>query len=301
MRQLLRATRSATALILALWLLFAAGPSFAEPKSPTVFENLCAPKDPGLKELSGLAFSEGLILAIGDSGSDERIFMLNADCAVVRAMDMPVPPNDIEDMATFGNNIWLSDIGDNRRSRETISLTRFNSQTSSGEVHRLVYPDGPHDAESILIGRDGVPVIVTKEALSVSGIYTPVNKVSVDELSSPGPTMLAAAGSIKLGPTDTQGGPLPFGSSTLITGGAVSVDGSVVALRTYTDVYLFDASDGDIVTALARTPVRVALPGQPQGEAITFTASGDLLAGSESDGEVLPPIELLHGATDLVV
>ncbi len=47
------------------------------------------------------------------------------------------------------------------------------------------------------------------------------------------------------------------------------------------------------------TPVRVALPNQPQGEAIAFTPGGDLLAGSESAGGPLPPLQVLPGAVDL--
>ncbi|WFR71472.1 hypothetical protein P9209_21400 [Prescottella defluvii] len=80
---------------------------------------------------------------------------------------------------------------------------------------------------------------------------------------------------MRLGPAHTPGGPVPVGGSTLVTGGAVSADGTVAALRTYTDVYLYSAPDGNLVRALTTTtPVRVALPNQPQGEAIAFTPDG---------------------------
>ena len=93
---------------------------------------------------------------------------------------------------------------------------------------------------------------------------------------------------------------MPVAGSILVTGGAVSADGRVVAVRTYTDVYLYPAPDGDIAAALTgATPVRVPMPNQPQGEAIAFTPDGDLLSASEANGGPLPPIQILSGATEL--
>ena len=37
----------------------------------------------------------------------------------------------------------------------------------------MTYPDGPHDAESLLLAPDGTPYIVTKEVLGDSGVYRP--------------------------------------------------------------------------------------------------------------------------------
>jgi hypothetical protein len=78
----------------------------------------------------------------------------------------------------------------------------------------------------------------------------------------------------------------------MITGGAVSADGSHLALRTYTDAYVWPLSGSDIAGALAAAPVRIALPESPQGEAISFTADNQhLLVASEglpSDLTVVP-------------
>ena len=68
-------------------------------------------------------------------------------------------------------------------------------------------------------------------------------------------------------------------SNVLVTGGAVSADGHVMALRTYTDAYVYSAPDGDVLAALKRTPVRVPLPGEKQGEAIAFQPDGTLVVG----------------------
>jgi hypothetical protein len=88
----------------------------------------------------------------------------------------------------------------------------------------------------------------------------------------------------------------------------------VVALRTYTDAWLFavpdapgsdapgsDAPGPDAVAAALRgTPVRVPLPDEPQGEALAFTTDGTLLSGSESRGGATGQIRAVPGAAGLV-
>ncbi|WP_107985526.1 hypothetical protein [Rhodococcus sp. OK519] len=265
------------------------------------FEPVCTPTDPAVAELSGLAVADGRTYGIGDSGTDDAVVVLDGECAVTGTVPVPVDPYDIEDMGVGPDGrLWLSDTGDNQRVRSTVALISLDPGSGDGQLHRLTYPDGAHDAETLLIQRDGVPLIVTKEVLVANGIYRPAGGTALDGLAAPGPSPLERVGEVRLGPTTTPGGPVPVGGSTLVTGGAVSADGTVAALRTYTDVYLFSAPDGDLVRALTTTtPVRVALPNQPQGEAIAFTPDGDLLAGSESAGGALPPLQILRGAADL--
>jgi hypothetical protein len=74
----------------------------------------------------------------------------------------------------------------------------------------------------------------------------------------------------------------------MATGGAVSRDGTLIALRTYTDAYVWPLSNSDVPAALATTPVRIALPPAPQGEAISFSADDRQLvvAGEGLPGDV---------------
>ncbi|MFE3292875.1 hypothetical protein [Rhodococcus sp. NPDC059234] len=277
-----------------------AGSSTGSQVSDARFETLCTPTDPGLAEISGLVSTGDEMYAIGDSGTDDRVWVLDGRCQVTGTVPVPPTPVDVEDMAMFGDRLWLSDTGDNSRVRQQVSLTGLDPATGAGAMHLLTYPDGPHDAETLLVGRDGRPVIVTKEVLAASGIYRPANDATLDQLG-PGPAPLQRIGQIAYAPTDTPGSPMPVAGSILITGGAVSADGRVVAVRTYTDVYLYPAPDGDIAAALTGTaPIRVPMPNQPQGEAIAFTPNGDLLSASEANGGPLPAIEILRGATGLV-
>lgn len=262
------------------------------------FEDLCTPTDPGLAEVSGLVSDGATMYAIGDSGTDDTVWVLGEDCAVTGTLPVSGTPVDVEDLASAGGRLWLADTGDNNRARAAVALTSIDPGTGAGSGVTLSYPDGAHDAEAILIGRDGRLVVVTKEILLDSGIYT--TDTPVADLPA-GPTLLRRVGQVRLGPTDTPGGPVPVAGSTLVTGGAVSADGRVVALRTYTDLYLYPAPDGDVVAALTTAvPIRVPMPGQPQGEAIAFTPSGDLLSASEAAGGPLPPVRVLRDATALV-
>ena len=133
-------------------------------------------------------------------------------------------------------------------------------------------------------------MIVTKELTGVAGIYAPVGP-----LAAPGPTDLVRLGRLRITATDTPGGPVGGIGSTTVTGGAVSPDGNTVAVRTYTDAYVFSAPDGDAAAALAGAPARIPLPGEPQGEAVSIDDAGRLLSGSEAADGPLPPDPRRHG------
>ena len=92
--------------------------------------------------------------------------------------------------------------------------------------------------------------------------------------------------------TGTAGGPVGQAGQLLVTGGAVARDGSAIALRTYTDAYVWPLTGSDVPAALAGAPTRIPLPESPQGESITFAADNkSLLVASEglpSDLTVVP-------------
>ncbi len=68
---------------------------------------------------------------------------------------------------------------------------------------------------------------------------------------------------------------LLFIGSALITGGAVSPDGSKAVIRTMSDAYEFDVSNGDVAAAVTSGKYRITpLPNEPQGEGISYTPDG---------------------------
>ena len=92
--------------------------------------------------------------------------------------------------------------------------------------------------------------------------------------------------------TGTPGGPVGRAGQLLITGGAVSGDGSRLALRTYTDAYVWPLAGSDVPGALAAPPVRVRCRSRRRARrsASAPTASTSLVAseGLPSDLTVVP-------------
>ena len=242
----------------------------------------CTLSDPRLDEASGLAVTPSGPAVVDDSGNATVVYTLAPDCSVASTRAVGVTGRDVEDLARGADGtLWLADIGDNGRARATIALIRLPVR-GTGDVRRLVYPDGPHDAETLLLPADGQPVIVTKDLGGRSGIYT-----TAAPPTGPGPTPLRHAGELVAPQSSTDGGPVGSFGRGLFTGGALSADGRVAAVRTYADAWLYRVPDGSgsadaVVAALRGTPVGVPLPGEPQGEAIAFTADGTLLSTGEA-------------------
>ncbi len=256
-------------------------------------ETLCQVRDKRLNELSGLASDGEHWYAINDGGTKVQVFVLDRKCQVTDVLTDSTDPYDVEDLARGKDGtLWLSDTGDNRAKRETIALLELKPTGGAAVVHRLTYPDGPHDTETLVLDQSGTPFLVTKDLLGTSKVYRPSAP-----LATPGPTKLEQVGTLRVHSTDTPGGPVGSFGSALITGGATSADGKVIALRTYTDAYLYAAPDGDVAAALQREPVRIALPNEKQGEAIAFEPDGTLLSASEGVGE---PVRAIKNATSLV-
>lgn len=237
----------------------------------------CQITDPRLAELSGLVAVPDRLLALNDGGDQVAVYVLDAGCQVIDAMTAAIDPFDPEDLAVGPDGtLWIADIGDNALTRPTVALVAIRPDGTSG-LYRLTYPDGARDAEAVLVAPDGMPYIVTKEVLGASSVYRPVA-----ELVDGGTVAMGKVATVNFTLTGTPGGPLGRAGQLLVTGGAVAPDGRHLALRTYTDAYVWALSGSDVVGAFATDPVRTALPDSPQGEAISFTADGTaLLVGSE--------------------
>jgi hypothetical protein len=237
----------------------------------------CTVTDPRLAELSGLVVIGQRMLAMSDGGDHVAVYLLDQKCRIVEVHTAPVDPYDPEDLAVAADRtVWLGDTGDNRRSRPTVALIALHPDGTSG-VYRMTYPDGPHDAEALLLAADGTPYVVTKELTGISGVYRPVTP-----LVRGGTVRLGRVSTVHLHATGTPGGPLGPAGQVLITGGAISADGRRLALRTYTDAYVWPLTGSDVVAALMTAPQRIPLPPSPQGEAISFSADGrSLVVGSE--------------------
>jgi hypothetical protein len=231
-------------------------------------------KDPRITESSGLATSRAhrhTVWTVNDSGDSARVFAVDTrsgDTVGVHSFGADVW--DVEALAIGPDGRMLvGDIGDNTESRSFVRVFWFD-EPALGETQgswaswELAYPDGPHDAEALLVDpRSGRLSIVTKG--EPGAVYTaPVrpSRSGVNRL-----TRVATA-------------------PPVVTDGVVLPDGRV-ALRGYLRLSLYAA---DTWRLLAEQ----TLPLQPQGETIATAPDGgnSVLVGSEGVGSLIRRVEL---------
>ena len=253
-----------------------AGP--VDPKACRACEAWADPEDEGfvesneLSELSGLAASrttKGVLYTHNDSGDTARFFALGPTGALQAVLVLDgVKANDIEDIAVGpcpeGSCVFLGDIGDNDEKRKTISIYRvkepsLTNATLTPSVLVLTYPDGAHNAETLLVSPEGDLVIVTKTPTGRSGAYA----LGRAEVASAREATLRRIGDVIV-PKDGGG---------LVTGGSFHPCEKRVVLRTYTALFEYRFAGG-LETLFASPPTLLPAGREPQGEAVTYSADG---------------------------
>jgi hypothetical protein len=234
----------------------------------------CHFADPAVAESSGAARAPepAWIYTHNDSGDRARFFAVDRSCRTVGTWQLRnVAAVDWEDMAAGpGGTLWFGDIGDNRSSRDHVSLYRVDGASlppGGGTVAStrvdLRYDDGPHDAETLLVHPiDGRVWIVTKSLDGEAGVYAA-------DLGT-GALHRVAALDLDLGGA---------------TGGDISPDGRKVVIRTYLAAYEWRVTDGDVASALTSgRSASTALVTSEQGEAIAYVDDDTLVATAEGNG-----------------
>lgn len=242
---------SAVALIGLLFGWSAALPAVADTVEFTI-------SDSRITESSGLATDSAnqRYWTVNDSGDSGVAYALDGKGEVTGTLEFRVKPVDVEAVAFHDGRLYVADIGDNTASRQYVTVYFFDdaepaSQPVTYKAYDFSYPDGAHDAETLLVDGDGRLFVVTKG--NDAGIYAaPASpeRQGVNELERVGDAPAS------------------------VTDGTVLPDGRF-ALRTYLSVEVVDPGSHK-VTARAAGPV------QRQGESITTPIDGDgLLLGSE--------------------
>ena len=182
-----------------------------------------------------------------------------------------IHPLDVEAMAPGPDGaLYLADIGDNESSRHLISVYRIDEPgrgNAAAEPQRfdLAYPDGPRDAETLIVEPGTGRLIVVSKEVPVGTVYV-------------APTTLSASGVNRLRAVAT--------SPALVTDGAVLPGGDTVALRTYTAATTYRLPDWTLLRSWR-------LPTQRQGESLAaLPDSGHVLVGSEGPGSVVLPVRV---------
>ena len=255
--------------------------------APQILDEGAVPDE--LTELSGLVSGRrdpAMWWAHNDSGDGARVYALAPDgagsielAATLQLTDAdgePIEAVDWEDMAIGpplgpddAATLHLGDIGDNAGARRSIAVHRVAEPALDGaatiaavaDTLTLTYPDGPHDAEALLVDPvDGDLWIITKDwsLAGASQLYR-------------APGDLEAGSTTELEHVATVSLPV----ASLVTAADVSPDGSVVAVRAYGSVMLFERPTGQpLGAAFDSVPCEGPVPTERQGEAVAFAPDG---------------------------
>lgn len=232
-------------------------------------------------EASGIAIGrrDGSVLWIhNDSGGEPAVYAVSEAGALLGHVRVRGAGNtDWEDMAIAacgqGSCLYLADIGDNEETRPEIVVYRVPepardaAETAEAAVFRMRYPDGPRDAEAMFVMPGETLYVVSKGRSDAAALYRYPGTLDSDEIVT-----LERVRAM----TDQQPS-LP----DQITGAAASPDGSLIALRSYTVLYIYGTEDG-LLTQRPLLSQRLRTLDEPQGEAVDLGEAGLVVLASEA-------------------
>ena len=259
-----------------------------------------------INESSGLvaAQTRGIYWTHNDSGDGPFIYAID-DKGALRGIwrVSGATARDWEDIAAgpgpdpHKRYLYVGDIGDNESNRQEVVVYRFPEpsvvptntrptkakarNTELAEAIRLRYPDGPHDAETLLVHPfTGDIYVITKILLGQAVVY----KASPPFPSANAKVLVRKA---ELNVPSLLGG--------LITGGDISPNGRRVALCDYLRGYELLLPDGETnFDDIWKQPfTRIDLGKQGQREAIAYRQDGKALL-TTSEGIGSPLIEVVR-------
>jgi hypothetical protein len=197
-------------------------------------------KDPRIVQPSGLArdVAASLYWTTNNAAAGGVAYGITASGVVRGTLNYRARPVDVEALALVNDRLYVADIGDNNRTRSLVTVYLFDSPRASGltvtyHAYDFAYPDGAHDAETLLVSDTGQIFIVTK-AQQAGAIYeAPVSpsRSTVNRLR-------------RVGAAPAQ-----------VTDGTFMPDGGDIALRTDKAVYVLAPSTYQI-TASADLPAK---------------------------------------------
>ena len=248
--------------------------------------DLCTISDKSMNEISGIAPSlknAGIFWVHNDSDNDAFIYGISISCSVVCVLKIEnTSHTDWEDICTgkgpdsSKNYIYIGDIGDNNSVRTVKSIIRIEEPDLSNleKVDTLIYsnpdvlyftfPDAVHDCEALMIDNLKRDLILVSKRLNNEKVYC-----------FPYPQRLSDTTELEFLCE------LPFGNegftSSGVTCGDISQDGTEILMKTYGSVYYYQRSQNEsIKDALSKQAQQVSVYSmEPQGEGICWSPSAD--------------------------
>ncbi|UCS95679.1 hypothetical protein KZP23_01835 [Echinicola marina] len=225
-----------------------------------------------IDEASGMASSrkqENVLYVHNDSGGLPMVYQVDSTGKMVREIAVKgVENRDWEDIAIGPgmdkerSYIYIGEIGDNKGVYPSIKLFRFEEPSMgkeniavNPEVIELGYPDGPKDAETLMVDPWNGDVYIVSKRDSSNVLYR-LKAEDVEKDQAELEKVLE----------------LPI---TMSVAGDISPDGKEIIIKNYWVIYHWEREEGEsLVEALSRKPVQLPYAPEPQGEALTFGKDG---------------------------
>jgi hypothetical protein len=241
--------------------------------------------NPDIVEASGLAASRrnaNVLWVHNDRGDTSRVFAISTTGASLATFVLAgAEASDWEDIAVGpgpiagASYLYVGDIGDNSANSDTIEVYRVaepavvasSAEVTLSGVERLEfrYPGGQGDnAETLLVDpTNGDLYVVTKSDTGEARVY----RASPPFVPLRRTTMTLV--------TTLQFGAAPLLGDPSATGGDISPDGALIAIRSYDAAYAWRRPAGTTVAeALATPPCSLPVRAEAQGEAFGFFSDG---------------------------
>ena len=266
-------------------------------------------QSPRLIESSGVAVSRtypGVLWTHNDSGDGPYLYATDLQGTDHGALLVPgALAIDWEDMslgpcpigfplqprpprANAETCIYLADTGDNYEFRPFVTIYAIpepapperasdtSGVTRAPAVLQLRYPDGSHDVEAVYVSpRDTALYLVSKGATRGSAIR--LYRIDRRAWRRPDTTtdivVATLVQTLDIRPSSEAG--------RVVTAGAIRADGRLVALRTYTEIYLFYPGVGGHLLQARERPCNIAGL-EIGGEAIDFLDDSTFVLTSEA-------------------
>jgi hypothetical protein len=248
--------------------------------------------DTRIKEASGIVSSrkyKGFFWTHNDSGNPNDIYLIDSTGKLRVIVKVANATNgDWEDIAIGPgpdsgiNYIYIGDIGDNNSAHYSSAVYRLpepdltidtgvtNISVSNSVRIDFKYPDGPHNAETLLLDP------LTKDLYVVSkGTIGIVYQLKYPQSTD---TLIICK----------KIGLLPL---SILTAGDISPDGNEILLKNYGSIYYWKKNAGEtVLQTLLRTPVSIPYISEQQGEAIGWSVGNAFYTTSEYANGIIPGV-----------
>ena len=235
--------------------------------------------DDGILEISGLALSrvhDDMLWVHEDSGRPAVLTALGSDGRTRGTLTLTNTTNvDWEDLAIgpCGEEscLFIGEFGDNGESRDDAAILRvveptFDSEPFALSVEPTVFPfayeDGARDAEALVVGPDGMPVVIDKLSDGTASLHR------FEALTEGEQAVLDEIATIETG-IDSSGG-LP----AMATAADLNALGDRLLVRTYGWLWEFDLDGKGLEDAEDAARSELTHGPELQGEAAAYAPDG---------------------------